>query len=109
MNRKAFVSACAVAGLCVAAMVTLVTWPMTDPITWKPLTAPARWQFEWLAGLGVWLCALPSFVVFKFDSLFVANEHLRDPVTWSLIFVEVVVMCFAIYKLVASASPAPLR
>jgi hypothetical protein len=87
-------------------MVTLVTWPMTDSITWKPLTPPVWWQFEWLAALGFWLSALPSVVIFKFDGFFAANEYLRDPVAWSLILIEVLVMCFAIYKLVASASQA---
>jgi hypothetical protein len=103
VNRKALLSACFVAGVCAAAKVTLVTWPMTDSITWKPLTPSAWWQFEWLAALGFWLSALPSFLIFRFDTFFAANEQLRDPVAWSLILLEVLVVCFAIYKLVASA------
>lgn len=102
MNRKPLLTACAVAGLCAAAMVTLATWPMTDLITWKPLTPPAWWQFEWLAALGFWLSALPSLVIFKFDRFFAANEHWRYPVMWSLICLEVLAICSAVYKLVAA-------
>jgi hypothetical protein len=108
VNRKALLSACAVAGLCAAGMVTLASWPVMDPVTWKPLTPPAWWQFEWLAVLGFWLSALPSFVIFKFDRFFAANEHWRNPVAWSLILLEVLVMCFVIYKLVALATQAAM-
>jgi hypothetical protein len=59
-----------------------------------------------LAALGFWLSALPSFVIFRFDNFFAANEHFRNPAAWSLIVLEFLVMCFAIYVLVASASRA---
>lgn len=100
MNKVASSWAVAVASSCAAAMVTLHTWPHTDPITWRPLASPAWWQFEWLAGLGFWLSALPSFVIYSLDSFFAANEHLRDPVAFFLIVVEIFLLTFAMHKLV---------
>lgn len=90
----------AVAALCAAAMATLMTWPPTDSITWRPLTPPSWWQIEWLAGLGFWLSALPSFVIFEFDAFFSANEHLRDPVVDLLLLVEILALCICVYKIV---------
>lgn len=101
MSRKGVVVAGVVALLCAAALLTLITWPVTDSITWKPLTAPAWWQFEWLAGFGILLSALPSFVIFKLDAFFAANEYLRNPVAAFLVFTEVAVLCILTYALVA--------
>jgi hypothetical protein len=101
MNRRALWFAGAVTTLCVAAMATLLTWPHTDSTTWRPLTPPAWWQFEWLAYLGMLLSAVPSFVIYKFDAFFAANEYLRDPVVGFLIFVEVFLLALGIYKLFA--------
>jgi hypothetical protein len=65
------------------------------------LTPPAWWQFEWLAALGFWLSALPSFVIYKFDTFFAANAHLRDPAAGFFILVEVLFLALGTYKLVA--------
>lgn len=104
MNRTAIACAGVVAILCAAAMLTLTTWPLTDSITWKPLTPPAWWQFEWLHALGFWLSALPSFLIYAFDSFFAANESLRNPVAAFLIAGEVLIVCWGTYKLVAAAT-----
>ena len=81
---------------------TLLTWLPTDGITWEPLVAPAWWQFEWLAGLGFWLSALPSRVIYKFDAFFAANEHLWYPASGLLLIIEVALICFGVYKIVAA-------
>lgn len=104
MNRTAIACAGVVAILCAAAMLTLATWPLTDSITWKPLTPPAWWQFEWLYALGFWLSALPSFLIYAFDSFFAANESLRNPVVDFLVAVEVLIVCWGTYKVVAAAT-----
>jgi len=100
MNRNGLIWAGVVAVVCTAAVVTLITWPPTDWITWQPLSPPSWWQFEWLAGLGFWICALPGFVIYKFDAFFAANESLRYPVASSLVLVEVLLFCFCAYGLV---------
>lgn len=99
MNRKALPCASGMAILCAAAMATLLTWPLTDSITWRPLTPPAWWQFEWLAHLGVLLSALPSFIVYKFDGFFAANEYLRGPVAGLLVLLEVLLLAYGTYKI----------
>ncbi len=86
---------------CGEPMITLVSWPPTDSITWEPLRTPDWWQFEWLAAVGFLLSALPSLVIFKLDVFFAANEHLRYPVAGLLVLVEVVALCLVIYKVVA--------
>jgi hypothetical protein len=101
MNRRALIYAGAVAALCAAAIATLATWPVTDPISWRPLSSPAWWQFEWLAYFGVLLSAAPSFVIYKFDAFFAANEHLRIPFATFLVFAEVLFLAFGTYKLLA--------
>jgi hypothetical protein len=103
-KRGASLCALAVTLLCAAAMTTLLTWPPTDSITWRPLTPPAWWQFEWLAALGFWLSALPSFAIYKFDTFFAANTHLRDPAAGFFILVEVLFLALGTYKLVALSS-----
>lgn len=69
-------------------------------ITTRALTPPAWWQFEWAVGLGFWLSAVPSFVIYSFDYYFAANEHLRDPVAACLIIAEIFSLVFGTYKLV---------
>lgn len=101
MNKKALFWAGAVASLCGAAMLTLLTWPLRDPISWQPLSPPAWWQFEWLEGLGFLLSATPSLVIYKFDSFFAANEYLRNPLAVFLVMAEIVVLAFGTYTLVA--------
>ena len=101
MNRKGVVVASVVGILCAAGLLTLIAWPATDSITWQPLTAPAWWQFEWLAGLGILLSALPSLVIFELDAFFATNEHLRNPAVMFLLFTEVAVLCSLTYALVA--------
>src|SRR4051812_49324574 len=100
MSKKGLVLGTAVAALCAAAMVTLITWPLTDSITWKPLSVPAWWQFEWLAGLGVVLSAIPSFVIYKLDAFFAANEHFRNPVLDCLLVAEIAALCLSVYGIV---------
>jgi len=100
MNKTALLGAVAVASLCAAAMLTLLTWPPTDPITWRPLTSPAWWQLEWIGGLGFLLSAAPSFVIYSFDSFFATNEQLRHPVAAFLISVEAFSLAYGTYKLV---------
>lgn len=101
MNKKGLACASVVAALCAAALITLFTWPLTDSITWQPLSPPAWWQFELLAGLGFVLSALPSLAIFKFDAFFAANEHLRNPTVGLLVFAEIAALCICSYALVA--------
>src|SRR5688500_15921049 len=101
MNNTASLWAGAVAVLCVAAMLTLLTWPPTDPTSWQPLSPPAWCQFGWLEGLGFLLSAIPSLVIYKFDSFFAANEYLRYPAAAFLIIAEVIALAFGTYALVA--------
>jgi hypothetical protein len=102
VNRKGLICAGFVAGLCAAAVLTLLTWPPTDPITWQPLSPPAWWQFEWLVALGFILSALPSLVIFKLDVCFAAHEHLRNPPAAFLLFTEVAMLCIGTHALVAA-------
>ena len=102
LNRKGLALAASVATICAASLVTLLNWPPTDGTTWEPLAAPAWWQFEWLAGLGFWLSALPSGVIYKFGAFFAANEHLRYPASGLLLIIEVGLICFGVYKIVAA-------
>ena len=102
MNKRAIVCACLFALLSAAAMLTLITWPLSDLVSWQPLTPPAWWQFEWLLALGFWLSALPSSVIYAFDSFFAAHESLRNPAASLLIVMEVIIVCWGIYKLVAA-------
>jgi hypothetical protein len=100
MNRKGLIWAGTVAVICAAAIATLITWPPTDSITWRLLSPPSWWQFEWLAGLGFWISALPSFVIYKFDAFFAVNESLRYPIASLLVLVEVLLFCLCAYGLV---------
>jgi hypothetical protein len=104
MNKKAMAWSGVMAALCAVAMLTLVTWPLTDSITWKPLTPLGWWQFEWLHALGFWLCALPSFVIYAFDGFFASNESLRNPVSVFLVVAEILLVCVGIYKCVAAVT-----
>jgi hypothetical protein len=97
MNRKGLIWAGIVAVICTAAIATLITWPPTDSITWRP---PLWWRFEWLAGFGFWICALPSFVIHKFDAFFAVYESLRYPIASFLVLVEVLLFCLCAYGLV---------
>jgi hypothetical protein len=101
MNRKGLVCAGLFAVICGTAFVTLATWPPTDSVTWQPSRLLHWWQFEWLAAVGFTLSALPSFVIFKLDAFFAANESLRNPVAALLVFLEVAAIAWLIYKVVS--------
>ena len=101
MNRKAFWSAAAVAAVCAAAMLTLLTWPPFRDGSWELAHSPAWWQFEWLAAIGFVLSALPGVAVAFLHTFFASAEYLRYPFAELLLAFEVLLLCLLTYRMVA--------
>jgi hypothetical protein len=104
VNRKALWSAAALAAICAAAMLTLLTWPAFRGGSWELAHPPAWWQFEWLATIGFVLCALPSFAVFHLHDFFASHESLRYPFAGLVVTLEVMLLCLFTYRIVRSLS-----
>jgi hypothetical protein len=86
-------------------MLTLLTWPPYDAswdASWTPVHPPAWWQFEWLAAIGFALTAAPSYVIFRLDNFFAVHDQMRNPIGGALIAIEVVLLCFVTYQIVAN-------
>lgn len=85
-------------------MLTLLTWPPFRGGSWEPSGAPAWWQFEWLAGLGFALSVLPSIAVASLHDSFVSAEYLRYLFVGGLVGLEVLLLCWLTYRVIACFS-----
>lgn len=84
------------------ALLTLTMWP-PPPSTAvaEDLLAgtPKWWQFRAVAALGILLSVAPSYVIYRFDDFFHANEVLRYPVVGILLALEVLVISLLAFGL----------
>ncbi len=74
MNHKALYATLAVTGVCLAGVITVLTWP------WDAST-PDWWQLEVLARLGFELGTLPTVIL---DGWWTARENARPWLTAAL-------------------------
>jgi MFS family permease len=85
---------------CISGLATMMTWPHFKEGSWQTVSVPAWWQFEWLAAIGFCLSALPSIAVAYLSEVFELNEYFRYVISGFLIFLEIIVISFVVYKIV---------
>jgi hypothetical protein len=104
MNKSKLV-AVIVLLFCISGLATMMTWPHFKEASWQTVSAPAWWQFEWLAATGFYLSVLPSIAVASLDKVFELNDNIRYIFSGFLIFIEIVVIIFVVYKIAGRTKP----
>jgi hypothetical protein len=96
--KKPELFAAAVATLCMASVITILSWPKFQDGTWETVSLPTWWQFEWLAAIGVGLSALPSLAVAALSESTGISASMRYVVPGLLITLKIAALSFLVYK-----------
>jgi hypothetical protein len=99
-DRVARLIAVGVAVICAASLVTIATWPPYEDGSWQLQYPPAWWQLEILAGIGFWLLAAPSYVLYLLDGYFRPGSPARGVVAALLAALEIAILAFAVLSLI---------